>query len=60
MLCSEKWYQKHKDDYTQADIDALGLEISVGGKKYPPLHHGQKGKVKKLVEINKGETDAIL
>ncbi|KKM11310.1 hypothetical protein LCGC14_1720960, partial [marine sediment metagenome] len=46
--------------YTQADIDALGLEISVGGKKYPPLYHGQQDKVKKLVEINKGGADAIL
>ena len=61
MLCSDDWYQKHKNDYTQADIAALGIEVSVGDKKYPKIRQGgAKGIVGKLLEINKGETDAIL
>ena len=55
MLCSKEWYQKHKDDYTDEEIAALGIEISVGEKKYPRIRQGQKGKVKKLLGLKKEE-----
>ena len=52
MLCGQKWYQKHKDDYTEDDIAALGIEISMGGKKYPQILQGdRKGKVGELFKI---------
>ena len=54
MLCSQEWYEKHKDDYTEEEIAALGIEISVGGKKYPEIRQGdKKGKAAKLLKLNK-------
>ena len=54
MLCSEEWYKKHKDDYTAEEIAALGIEISVGGKKYPRIRYGdKKGKASELLELTK-------
>ena len=31
MLCGLKWYEKHKGDHTQEEIDSLGMVISVNG-----------------------------
>lgn len=54
MLCDEEWYQKHKDDYTEEEIAALGIEISVEGRKYPQIRQGdKKGKASELLELTK-------
>ncbi len=44
MLCGQEWYEKHKDDYTEEDIAALCIEISMDKRKYPKiLQGGTKG-----------------
>jgi len=54
MLCSKEWYEKHKDDYTEKEIAALGIEITVDKRKYPKIHQGdKKGKAAKLLKLNK-------
>ena len=56
MLCSQEWYKKHKDDYTEEDIAALGIEITVEKRKFPKIHQGdRKGKVGKLLKIKGGK-----
>ena len=32
-LCGWKWYDKHKQDYTQEYIESLTIEVSVPGSK---------------------------
>ncbi len=55
MLCGQEWYEKHKDDYTEEDIAALCIEISMDKRKYPKiLQGGTKGIVGELLNINKG------
>ena len=54
MLCDQEWYEKHKDDYTEEEIAALGIIITVDKKKYPKIHQGdKKGKVGKLLKVNR-------
>ena len=54
MLCDQEWYQRHKGDYTEEEIAALGIEITVGEKKYPRVRQGdKKGRVEKLLGLNK-------
>ncbi len=47
MLISEEWYRIHKNDHTREEIDSLGIEIKVDGKKVADIHHGGDGRVQK-------------
>ena len=50
-LCGEEWYEKHKDDYSQDEIDALGIVVSVDGKAHAEIRQGhRKGLVEALIE----------
>ena len=54
MLCSPEWYEKHKNDYTEEEIAALGIEITVDKRKFPQIRQGdKKGKASKLLELTK-------
>ena len=55
-ICGWPWYQKHQHDHTQAEIDALGIEVSVSGKLQGRVKAGDKkarGIVEQIVELNK-------
>ena len=51
-LCGWAWFQTHKNDVTQADIDSLGIVIAVSGKVLPAVSTSKKdrGIVKDLVK----------
>jgi hypothetical protein len=34
-LCGYDWLHKHQNDHTQAEIDALSIEVTVAGKRLP-------------------------
>jgi hypothetical protein len=52
MLIDEKWYEKNKGKVTEADISALGIEVSCDGRSYPKVNQpDSKGKVKSLLKI---------
>ncbi len=54
MLCGQEWYKKHKDDYTEEEIAALGIEITVDKRKFPKIHQGDReGKAAELLKLNK-------
>ena len=54
MLCDQEWYEKHKDDYTEEEIAALGIEITVDKRKFPQIRQGdRKGKAAELLKLNK-------
>ena len=54
MLCDREWYEKHKDDYTEEEIAALGIEITVDKRKYPKIRQGdKKGRAAELLKLNK-------
>ena len=56
-LCGWQWHQKHRSDYTQAEIDSLGIELRVNGKLQVKTQAGQKearGIVREIVKLNKG------
>ncbi len=56
MLCDKEWYEKHKDDYTEEDIAALGIEITVDKRKFPKIHSGdKKGKASEILKIKGGK-----
>ncbi len=56
MLCSKEWYEKHKGDYTEEDIAALGIEITVDKREYPRIRQGdKKGGVGNLVKLTGGK-----
>ena len=58
MLCDQEWYEKHKDDYTEEDIAALGIKITVDKRKFPQIcQDGKKGKVAELLKLNREKGD---
>jgi len=53
-LCGWEWLHQHRNDYTQAQIDALGIEVTCAGHRYPTITGEQtRGTVKKLVKANR-------
>jgi len=51
MLCEREWYEKHKNDHTEAEIAALGIEIIVDGKKTSHVtSNARKGTVKAITQ----------
>lgn len=53
-LCGWQWFKQHRHDYTQAEIDALGIEVSCDGHRYPSITgENGRGKVKDLVKANR-------
>jgi len=53
MLVTQEWFDKHKDDYTQEEIDALGIEISMNGHAVPKINQGEGKRVSKVINILK-------
>ena len=51
-LCGWAWYQRNKNRITQADIDRLGIVVSVNGKELPAVSTSKKdrGLVKDMVK----------
>ncbi len=55
-LCGWPWYQQHRHDHTWAEIDSLGIEVSVNGKLQGRVQSGEKkarGIVKEIVRVNR-------
>lgn len=55
-ICGQDWYVKHRNDYTQAEIDALGIELKVNGKmqfKSSKQSRLPKGAIKNFVRLNR-------
>jgi len=51
MLVDREWYSKHKNDFSREDIDSLGIEVSVGGKRLGEIRQrDKKGKLKAVLE----------
>lgn len=49
-LCGWWWFQQHKNDHTQAEIDALSIEVSRNGHTFPAIAKGNKrGILKELL-----------
>ena len=56
-LCGWQWYQQHRQDHTQADIDAMSIVVSCDGRNLPPVRQDKKdrGMVKDLVKSYRKE-----
>ncbi len=55
-ICGWAWFKKHRRDHSQAEVDALGIEVSVSGKLQARVQSGNKkdeGIVEEIVEVNK-------
>ena len=55
-LRGREWLRQHQYQHSQAEIDALGIEVSVSGKLQGRIKSGDKkarGIVKEIVEVNK-------
>ena len=48
-LCGYKWLNAHLYDYTHDYILSLSLEVSIDGKRLPPLRTGNDRKHRKEV-----------
>ena len=64
-LCGQDWYQKHRLDHTQADIDSLTIVVACDGRDLPPVKqdHKDRGIVKNLVKSyrkEKGERNNLI
>lgn len=56
LLCGNDWYTAHKDDYSQADIDSLCIELRVSGKLQARVQVGERkarGIVREIVKLNR-------
>lgn len=57
-ICGQDWYLRHRHDYTQTEIDALGIELKVNGKTQFRTDSSSKhirGAIKNLVRLNREE-----
>ena len=53
-LCGNAWLEKHINDHSHEEIEALGIEIDVGGKRLGTFQGGTKrGTVRDLIKINR-------
>ena len=55
-ICGQPWLDKHRHDHTQAEIDALGIEVTVNSKLQGRVRSGDKksrGIVKEIIKANK-------
>jgi len=48
ILCGEEFFNQHKNDYTEADIATLKLEVSHNNKKFLNITNGAKNKSSKI------------
>ena len=57
LLCGRKWYNQHRLDYTQADIDAQTIVVSCNGRDLPAVKqdHKDRGIVKDIVKSYRKE-----
>ncbi len=46
-LCGYQWLRGHLQDHTQAEIDALSLEVRIDGKNLPGIEQGTSKKDRK-------------
>ena len=54
-ICGLAWYTKHRNDYTQADIDSLTIVVSVDNRQLPPVSNKDRGIVRDLVKSYRKE-----
>lgn len=55
-LCGQKWFEKHQDDHTDAEMSALSIEIHCSDRQPVTIHnHTKKGLVKAFVKSQKGK-----
>ena len=56
-LCGIDWLRQHKHDHTQAEIESLGMSVSVDGCKLPEINssRGHQQARRNLQEIIKGD-----
>lgn len=56
-ICGLAWYAKHRNDYTQRDIDSLTIVVACDGRDLPPVKqdHKDRGIVKDLVKSYRKE-----
>ncbi|KKM47412.1 hypothetical protein LCGC14_1558600 [marine sediment metagenome] len=62
-LCGREWLRQHQYQYSQAEIDALGIEVRVDDKLQGRVKSGDKkarGIVKEIIEVNKKEGGRIM
>lgn len=53
-LCGWAWFQKHRLDHTQAEIDSLTIEVKVDNREMPTVSGtDKKGRVSSIVKINR-------
>ena len=55
-ICGWKWFRKHQNDHSQAEVDSLGIELRVAGKVLARVRAGQRaarGVVTSIMELNK-------
>jgi len=55
-LCGWDWFRQHRNDYTQAYVDSLSIELRVCGKLQAQVQAGEKkdrGIVREIVRINR-------
>lgn len=55
-LCGRVWFDQHRLDHTQAEIDALGIEIKVDDRLQGRVKSGDKearGIVGEIVRVNR-------
>ena len=49
-LCGEEWLLEHGNDHTTAEVEELGIRISVDGKKVAEIKAGEKKRtIKRLI-----------
>ena len=46
-LCGQDWLDRHRYDYSQADIDSLGIAVSVDGKDLPSVTSSKEDRAKR-------------
>lgn len=53
-LCGWTWYQRHRFDHTQAEIDALTIAVKVDSRQMPVVSNmDKKGRVSNMVKLNR-------
>lgn len=55
-LCGWPWLDQHRYDHTRAEIDGLGIEVSINGRAYAIVEAGNtkaRTIVKEIVTLNK-------
>ena len=58
-LCGSDWLKKHINDYSQAYIENLTLELSIGKLKVTVRQGDKRKAIEKVIEIQKEEVKNV-